>query len=107
MRAAPADALIGPGGACPEGGQPPRGIAVGMTECDLVRIAGATNQIEIGTNERSERTAVLTYTQGERQGIYRFASGLLVSIEGLPEASRPPPRPKPSRKKPPKPRPPS
>lgn len=104
MRAAPPDALIGPDGACPEGAQPPRGVAPGMTECDLVRVAGATNQIELGTNERGERTAVLTYPQGERAGIYRFVSGLLVSIEGLPQAPGPPKRAKPTRtKKAPKP----
>jgi hypothetical protein len=75
-----------------------------MTECDLVRIAGPTNQIDVGTNERGERTAVLTYPQGERAGIYRFASGLLVSIEGLPQAAAPPKRAKPARtRKPPKP----
>ena len=55
-----------------------------MTECDLVRLAGPTDQIAI-TNERGERVTTITYPQGERAGIYRFNSGLLVSIEGTPE----------------------
>ena len=89
--AAPAEGLVGPDGSCPadEGGA--RGVALGMTECELVRAAGPTDSIEIGANERGERTAVLTYPRGERAGIYRFTSGLLVSIERVAEA--PPPRP--------------
>jgi hypothetical protein len=52
-----------------------------MTECDLVRVAGPTNQIEVAQGERGERKVVMTYPQGERAGIYRFASGLLVSMD--------------------------
>src|SRR5687767_13577189 len=78
---APPEGLLGPDGHCLSEGSPPRGIALGMTECDLVRIAGPTDQISIATNERGERVVVLTYPQGERAGIYRFASGLLVTIE--------------------------
>jgi hypothetical protein len=33
------------------------GIAVDMTECEVVQRAGAPERVEIGTNERSERTA--------------------------------------------------
>jgi hypothetical protein len=60
-----------------------------MTECDLVRLAGPADRIEIGANERGQRTAVMTYPQGERAGIYRFTSGVLVSVERPPEPPKP------------------
>jgi hypothetical protein len=87
MTAAPLEQLAGPDGRCPEDpNQPVRGIGLGMTECDLIRQAGPANGIEVGTNEKGQRTAVITYPQGERAGIYRFTSGLLVTIERAPEA---------------------
>ena len=51
-----------------------------MTECDVVKRAGA-GQAQIGTNERGERTATLTYVSGERPGIYNFVDGRLKSME--------------------------
>jgi hypothetical protein len=81
---AASDGLVGPGGICPEG-PVPRGVALGMSECELVRLAGPTERIEIGANERGDRTAVVIYPSGERAGIYRFSSGLLVSIERVAE----------------------
>ena len=65
------------------------GIALQMTECDVVRRAGQPEQVELGTNERGDRTAVLTYIRGARPGVYRFAGGRLVSIERGPEAPAP------------------
>lgn len=84
-QAAPPDGLVSVEGSCPPAANPPRGIALGMTECDLIRAAGATDQITVSMNERGERIAVITYPQGEHAGIYRFGSGLLVSIERAPE----------------------
>jgi len=66
------------------------GIALQMTECDVVRRAGPAEQIDIGANERGERTVVLTYPRGPLPGVYRFAGGRLVSIERAPG---PPPAP--------------
>jgi len=63
-----------------------------MTECELVRLAGPTERIDIGTNERGERSVVMTYAQGERAGIYRFNSGLLATVERLPDAQAPKPQ---------------
>jgi hypothetical protein len=60
-----------------------------MSECQLVQLAGPAHQIDIGTNERGERTAVITYPTGDRAGIYRFTSGTLVSIEAAPAAPKP------------------
>jgi hypothetical protein len=62
------------------------GIALQMTECDVVRRAGAPEQIQIGTDERGERSVMITYMRGPRPGIYRFAAGRLSSIERAPEA---------------------
>ena len=90
VRAAAPAALVGPDGACPAAaGETPSGIALGMAECDLVRVAGATDQIAISADAAGDRVAVLTYPAGERAGIYRFTSGLLVSIERVPEPEKP------------------
>jgi len=90
MRAAGPEALVASDGTCPaEPERAPRAIALGMTECDLVRLAGPTDKIEIGASAQGERTAVLTYPQGERAGVYRFTSGLLVSIEQIAEPAKP------------------
>jgi hypothetical protein len=91
-----------PGSAPPGGSQPGRGIALEMSECDLVRAAGYTGQVEISTSERGERSVVLTYLQGEHPGIYRFVSGRLKSIERAPElpAAAKPAAPKKPGKKP-------
>ena len=101
--AAPAEGLVGPDGVCSAGSdQPARGVGLGMTECDLVRVAGPADRVEIGANERGQRTAVITYPQGERAGIYRFVSGLLVSVERSPEQPKPqrPQRPAPRSRQP-------
>jgi hypothetical protein len=63
----------------------PGGIALGMTECDVVRHAGNPEQVEIGAGERNERTATLTYIHGQRPGIYHFSEGRLKSMERAPE----------------------
>ena len=94
--------LVGPDGSCAAGsGQSEfigTGIALEMSECDVVQRAGAPANIQIGANPRGDRTAVLTYG-GDRAGIYRFVSGRLVSIErvGEPEPEKPAKR-KPAKK---------
>ena len=55
----------------------PAAIALEMTECDVVKRAGIAGRVEIGTNERRERTATLTYINGQRPGIYHFTAGRL------------------------------
>jgi len=78
------------------------GVALGMTECDVVKRAGPPEKVVIGTNERAERTVVLTYVHSVRSGIYNFNAGRLVSIERV---EAPPPPPKPARPAKPKPKP--
>lgn len=68
----------------PPGGDPrlgPRGIALSMTECEVVRIAGYTDRVEISADPRGQRTVTLTYLSGERPGIYRFVGGRLATME--------------------------
>jgi hypothetical protein len=62
------------------------GVALGMTECEVVRALGHTDRIEISTNERGQRSVTLTYVSGERPGIYRFEAGQLDSLERVDEA---------------------
>jgi hypothetical protein len=99
-------ALVGPDGRCtavdPAGGAEivAGGIALDMSECDVVRRAGPVDNVEIGTSPRGERATALTYMRGERPGIYRFLNGRLTSIERGPEPPPPPKPEKPQRKKP-------
>jgi hypothetical protein len=86
-----AEAFVSPDGACAAvaTGEGVHAVSLGMTECQLVQLAGQTSMIDIGTNERGERTAVITYPEGERAGTYRFTSGTLVSIEAPPPSAKP------------------
>jgi hypothetical protein len=83
MRALGPPALIGPEGSCSTASGEFPGAAIGleMSECDVVQRAGPPDNIDISSNPRGERIAVLTYVRGERPGIYRFVAGRLVSIE--------------------------
>jgi len=75
-------------------------VALGHTECDVVRGIGAPASVSLSNNPRGNRVAVVTYTQGQRAGIYTFTAGRLTSIERGPEAEAPPPKPaKPKAKK--------
>jgi hypothetical protein len=68
------------------------GVALQMTECEIIRRVGTPEQVNVGGNERGERAVVLTYVNGSRPGIYNFTGGRLVSIERGPEpvsAARP------------------
>jgi len=57
-----------------------KGVSLEMSECEVVRTLGTPQSAEIGA-QGGERIARLTYATGEHAGIYRFASGRLVSIE--------------------------
>jgi len=64
-------------------------VALGHTECDVARGAGAPDNVNLSTGPGGERIAVLTYTKGTRAGIYTFNAGRLRSIERLPEPTAP------------------
>jgi hypothetical protein len=65
-------------------------VALGHTECDVVRGIGAPASVDLSRNERGDRVAVVNYTQGQRAGIYTFTAGRLTSIERGPEPVAPP-----------------
>lgn len=65
------------------------GVALGQSECDVARYAGAPDNVNISNGERGDRLAVLTYVRGPRPGIYRFSAGRLASIERGPEPVAP------------------
>ena len=94
-----AEDLVSADGACP-GMTPPPGaadanalaaggpvpstsgtVALGHTECDVVRGIGAPDRVELSTGSRGERVAVVTYARGPRSGIYTFSAGRLSSVE--------------------------
>jgi len=63
------------------------GVALGMTECQVVRRAGAPSNVAITADNadgKGERKVVLTYDGGTWPGIYRFVSGRLQVVDGLP-----------------------
>jgi hypothetical protein len=65
------------------------GIALRMTECEVVNRAGPPDDVKFGTNARGEREVVMTYLRGYRPGIYRFDAGRLKSIGRVPEPEKP------------------
>jgi hypothetical protein len=56
-------------------------VALGHTECDVVRGIGAPDSVNISNNPRGDRLAVVNYSRGQRAGIYTFTAGRLTSIE--------------------------
>jgi hypothetical protein len=74
-------------------------VALGHTECDVVRGIGAPGNVSLSNNARGDRVAVINYAQGQRAGIYTFTGGRLTSIERAPGAEVQP-KPAKSKKKP-------
>jgi hypothetical protein len=101
--AGPADANALTDGAA--GAPPPSTtgtVALGHTECDVVRGIGAPDSVNISNNPRGDRVAVVNYSRGQRAGIYTFTAGRLSSIERGPEPVEQPKVAKPKvKKKPP------
>jgi hypothetical protein len=56
-------------------------VALGHTECDVVRGIGAPDNVNISNNARGDRVSVINWSQGPRAGIYTFTAGRLTSIE--------------------------
>jgi hypothetical protein len=69
------------------------GVALGMSECEVVRRAGLPGTVSIGTGEGGNRKAVLTYLAGPWPGIYTFDSGRLKVVDRAPEQPAPPKEP--------------
>jgi hypothetical protein len=80
------------------------GIALGMSECEVVARLGQPTAVNLGTNPNGLRGVTLSYNAGPRPGVYRFEAGRLAEmdrVEGPPSA--PAPAKKTTRKKPAKP----
>ncbi len=59
------------------------GVALGMSECDVVFRAGQPASVQIGQNPNGDRTAVLTFPTGPRAGIYHFERGALTEMDAV------------------------
>ena len=77
------------------------GVALGMSECDVVWRAGAPSNVRLGSSPGGGRTAVLTFDSGPRAGVYHFESGRLNEMDGV---ASPPAPPQVAKKKPVKPK---
>jgi hypothetical protein len=66
----------------PQGGT----VALGHTECDVVRGIGAPDSVNLSAGPGGGRLAVVTWLRGPRAGIYTFNSGRLSSFERAPMA---------------------
>ena len=75
-------------------------VALGHTECDVVRGIGAPDAVNISNNPRGDRVTVINFSQGTRAGIYTFTSGRLTSVERGAEPVTEPNAAKPKKKKP-------
>jgi hypothetical protein len=78
---APADANALTDGAA--GAPPVQGgtVALGHTECDVVRGIGAPDNVNISNTARGDRVTVINWSRGARAGIYTFTAGRLASVE--------------------------
>ncbi len=90
--APPPDRLMpeGPGGSA--GMSSPAvlgGIALGMSECQVVRRAGTPGNVAISAGAKGQREVVLSYAGGNFAGIYHFQSGRLKVIDAPPEQAKP------------------
>ncbi len=59
-------------------------VALGHTECDVVRGIGAPDSVNIGNNG-GDRVATVTWLRGARAGVYTFTAGRLSSVERAPD----------------------
>lgn len=57
------------------------GVAIGMSECDVVERLGQPTSVNLGTNPNGLRGAVLTFSGGSRPGVYRFEAGRLTEMD--------------------------
>ena len=76
------------------------GIAIGMSECEVVAHIGRPNAVNLGKYPNGYRSAVLTFNGGPRPGIYRFEAGRLTEMDRVAEPPPEPAKKKVARKKP-------
>ena len=75
-------------------------VALGHTECDVVRGIGPPDNVNLSNNARGDRVAIVNYSRGQRAGIYTFTAGRLTSVERGSDPVVEPKAAKPKKKKP-------
>jgi hypothetical protein len=80
------------------------GVAIGMSECEVVGRLGQPSAINFDKNPAGYRSAILTYKGGQRPGVYRFAGGRLAEMDRVEVPPAPGPVKKIAKKKPAKPK---
>lgn len=78
--------------------QPVGSVALGHTECDVVRGIGAPDSVNV-SGAGDARVATVTWLRGARAGIYTFTGGRLTAVEKAPDAGPAPKVAKPKGKK--------
>jgi hypothetical protein len=77
------------------------GIALGVSECEVVSRLGRATAVNIGQNPNGSRSLALTFTGGPRPGLYRFEGGRLSEMDRVEQLQSPQPEnKKPAKKKP-------
>ena len=77
------------------------GVALGMSECEVVRRAGLPGNVNIGVGMTGNRRVVLIYLSGPWPGIYTFDSGRLKVVDRVaeqPASPKEPPKTKKAKK---------
>jgi hypothetical protein len=75
------------------------GVAIGMSECEVVARLGRPTGINFEKIPNGYRGAILTYTSGQRPGVYRFAGGRLTEMDRVEVPAAPEPTTKTAKKK--------
>ena len=57
------------------------GVAIGMSECEVVQRLGQPNNVNLGQSPNGSRSVVLSYSGGSRPGVYRFEAGRLSEMD--------------------------
>ncbi|ALK08483.1 hypothetical protein [Blastochloris viridis] len=86
----PPSALVSAEGTCadaPEGAAAPAKLDFGLTECDVLRLVGPVDRVEVG-DTHGVRVVTMTSFAGARPGVYRFEAGRLKSLEAMPEPEK-------------------
>jgi hypothetical protein len=67
------------------------GIALGMSECEVVSRLGRATAVDVGQNPNGLRSSALTFKGGPRPGLYRFEAGRLSEMDRVeqPQSTQP------------------
>jgi hypothetical protein len=92
----PPGGLVGAEGTCadaPEGAAAATKLDFGLTECEVLRLVGPIDKVEIGDTS-GVRVVTMTSIAGAKPGVYRFEAGRLKSLDGMPEPEKKKAKPK-------------